>query len=245
MRKIAVSSKAAEQDPIEVPRRSQVVAERLFDDDAAPRVAVRLGELLDDQCRTARAESPDSGPAAARRRAPCGAPGTSPGRCSRRPHSAASRTASRTPRRSRPPCFSRLSARPRLELVEIPARLGHADHRHVEVAALHHRLQRREDLLVGQIARGAEEHQRVGMSRRSWCVHLSLRRLLHVAAELEAHRREQLVLEVRFTARAESLVERGGQHRHRHGFVDRRLDRPATFARIRNPAGELARARDP
>ena len=35
-------------------------------------------------------------------------------------------------------------ARPRLELVELPAGLGHADHGHVEVAPLEHRLQRRE-----------------------------------------------------------------------------------------------------
>ena len=53
--------------------------------------------------------------------------------------------------------------RPGLELIEIPARLGHADDRHVEVAAFHHRLQRREDLLVRQVAGGAEKHQRVGM----------------------------------------------------------------------------------
>ena len=54
-------------------------------------------------------------------------------------------------------------ARPRLELVEGPAGLGHADDRHVQVAALHHRLQRREDLLVRQIAGGAEEDQGVGV----------------------------------------------------------------------------------
>jgi hypothetical protein len=46
-------------------------------------------------------------------------------------------------------------------LVEIPAGLGHTDHRHVEAAAFQHRLQRVEDLLVGQVARGAEEDQGV------------------------------------------------------------------------------------
>ena len=103
-------------------------------------------------------------------------------------------------------------ARPGLELVEVPAGLGHADHRHVEVAALHHRLQRREDLLVGQVAGGAEEHQRVGVGS---VVHDRLRhvrRLLEVPAELEAHRREQLVGEVRLAARAEALVERRREH---------------------------------
>ena len=49
------------------------------------------------------------------------------------------------------------------ELVEVPAGLGDADHRHVEVAALDHRLQRREDLLVREVAGRAEEDQRVGV----------------------------------------------------------------------------------
>src|SRR4029078_10904528 len=49
------------------------------------------------------------------------------------------------------------------ELIDAPAGLGHADHRHSEVAALQHRLQRREDLLVRQVAGGAKKHQGVGM----------------------------------------------------------------------------------
>ena len=36
-----------------------------------------------------------------------------------------------------------------------------------------------------------------------------------MSAELVSHRRQQLVLEVRFAARTEALIERGGQHRHR------------------------------
>ena len=48
------------------------------------------------------------------------------------------------------------------ELLERPARLGDADDRHVEAAAPDHRLQRREDLLVGEVAGGAEEDERVG-----------------------------------------------------------------------------------
>ena len=49
------------------------------------------------------------------------------------------------------------------ELVEVPAGLGYADDWHFEVATFQHRLQRREDLLVGQIARRAEEDQGVGV----------------------------------------------------------------------------------
>jgi hypothetical protein len=52
-------------------------------------------------------------------------------------------------------------ARPRLQLREAPAALGDADDRHRELAAFHHRLQRRKDLLVGKIAGCAEEDQRV------------------------------------------------------------------------------------
>ncbi len=46
---------------------------------------------------------------------------------------------------------------PRLELVEVPARFRHCDDRHVEMPVTEHRLQRGKDLLVGQIARGAEK----------------------------------------------------------------------------------------
>src|SRR3546814_3645280 len=43
------------------------------------------------------------------------------------------------------------------QLVDRPARMGHADHRHVEPAARDHRLQRGKDLLVGKVAK-SEEH---------------------------------------------------------------------------------------
>ena len=50
----------------------------------------------------------------------------------------------------------------RAELLDAPTRLGDADHRHMQVAALEHCLQRREDLLVREIAGGAEEDEGVG-----------------------------------------------------------------------------------
>ena len=177
----------------------------------------------------------------------CGARRRSPGRCSRRRRSAAARTASRTPPRRVPPCFSRLSRARALNWSRFQPALATPMTGTFEVAALDHRLQRREDLLVGQIAGGAEEDQRVGVAVRSSAVS-ALRyfagRLLDVSAELEAHRRQQLVLEVRLAARAEALVERGGQHRRRHGFVDRGLDRPAAFAGVGDAAGELRAVRD-
>src|SRR5215470_16900273 len=51
----------------------------------------------------------------------------------------------------------------RLELIQPPARLGHPDHRHVEVATLDHSLERGKDLLVREVASGPKEDQRVGM----------------------------------------------------------------------------------
>src|SRR5439155_2683104 len=51
---------------------------------------------------------------------------------------------------------------PRDELVARPSRLGHAHHRNVEAPAADEALERGKDLLVGEVARGAEEHQRVG-----------------------------------------------------------------------------------
>ncbi len=48
------------------------------------------------------------------------------------------------------------------ELLESPARLRDPDDRHVETSAPAHRLQGGEDLLVGEVASGAEEDERVG-----------------------------------------------------------------------------------
>src|SRR5262249_24912206 len=60
-----------------------------------------------------------------------------------------------------------------------------------------------------------------------------------MSTELETHRREQLVLIVRLAARTEALIERGGEHRHRHRLVDGGLDRPASFSGVGNPACKL------
>ena len=58
--------------------------------------------------------------------------------------------------------FFETVAGPLAELVEVPVRLGDADHRHVQAAAFDQRLQRGKDLLVGEIAGGAEEDKHVG-----------------------------------------------------------------------------------
>jgi hypothetical protein len=53
------------------------------------------------------------------------------------------------------------------QLIERPASAGHTDDRHVQLTTPGHRLQRRKDLLVSQIAGGAEENQRI----RTGCCH--------------------------------------------------------------------------
>src|SRR6516162_3925689 len=63
-------------------------------------------------------------------------------------------------------------------------------------------------------------------------------RLLDVSAEFVAHRRQHPVGEVRLAARAEALIECGRQDMRGDRFVDRRLDRPAPLARVRNPPCE-------
>src|SRR5918994_4168494 len=67
-------------------------------------------------------------------------------------------------------------------------------------------------------------------------------RLLVVAAELLAHRREHLGAEVAEAARVEALVQGGGENRRRHALVDRRDRGPATLAGVGDAAGEVLQA---
>ena len=76
-----------------------------------------------------------------------------------------------------------------------PSGLRDADDRHVEMAALRYRLQGGKDLLVGEVARGAEEHEGIRFDV-AHSASPSRRRLFEMAAELVAHRRKQLVAEV-------------------------------------------------
>src|SRR5438445_12179998 len=59
--------------------------------------------------------------------------------------------------------FLQAVVRPRAKLIKIPSGFGYTDHRYIKMSALHHRLQRRENLLVGQVAGCTEEDQSVGM----------------------------------------------------------------------------------
>ncbi|CAO5247632.1 hypothetical protein FAGKG844_420034 [Frankia sp. AgKG'84/4] len=63
--------------------------------------------------------------------------------------------------------------------------------------------------------------------------------LLGVAAELLAHRGEDLVREQAFPAGAEPLVERRRQHMGGHALLDRGQHRPAALTGVGDPAAEL------
>src|SRR5512143_3670867 len=67
--------------------------------------------------------------------------------------------------------------------------------------------------------------------------------LLQLSAEATAHSGAQFVLVIGLAARGESLVERGGEDRNRHGFVNRRLDCPAAFTGVGDAPGELRERR--
>src|SRR5439155_14279504 len=92
-----------------------------------------------------------------------------------------------------------LGSRP--QLLDAPARLGHANNRYVEVPTLDHRLQRGKDLLVREIAGCAEEYQCIGTGfahRASlrWmiiCRQLSQHaRRIHIASRRESDWRSRL-----------------------------------------------------
>jgi hypothetical protein len=54
---------------------------------------------------------------------------------------------------------------PLAEVLEIPLRVGDADHRDGQGASLHHRIEGGKDLLVGEVASRTEEHERIGRPR--------------------------------------------------------------------------------
>ena len=74
---------------------------------------------------------------------------------------------------------------------------------------------------------------------------LLCRWLFQVPAETKPHRGKQFVLVIGLAARGEPFVKRRGQHRHRHPFINGRLDRPAALAGIGDPAGEFRQLAGP
>ncbi len=162
MRKMSASTNVLEQDPVQLARRRQVVAEGLFDHDAGPLRASGLRQLLHDG-----SEERGRDRQVVRR-----VLGTAE-RLSQRGEGCrilvvsvdVAKPAGELVERGPVQSAILLDAvlRPRAQLVERPVGLGDADDRDLELAALGHRLQRGKNLLERQIARRSEEHERVRM----------------------------------------------------------------------------------
>ena len=89
----------------------------------------------------------------------------------------------------------------------------------------------REQLALGEVAGGAEQHQRVGVGgcdrvgsgRCRWCAFIVSNPFVRGGRRTGAHGGQHLVGHVGSTARREAFVQGGGQHRHRNALVDRRV----------------------
>ncbi len=224
MRKMLSSGKTSWRVAVQLAGRGEVAAERLLDDHARVLRAAGLGELARPRSGTCSAGWRGSGRAA--RRPPSSAlqPGEGRGVVVVAVHVAELLRQLREGLGvDAAAVLGHAGPRALHELLAVPARPRHADHRDVEPAAAGQRLEGREDLLVGEVAGGAEEDEGVGArpGRRSL--------LLHVAAEAEAHRGEHLVLEEVQVARGEALEEGGGEDVGGHALVvgGRTVQRPS------------------
>src|SRR6185369_2720228 len=64
-----------------------------------------------------------------------------------------------------------------------------------------------------------------------------------VPTKLKPHRRQNLICEIRFAARTKPLKQRRTQDRHRYAFLDRSIDGPTSFTRVRNTSRETFQLR--
>src|SRR5262249_46175762 len=136
----------SEQDAIELPRGGGVVAERLLDDDAGAARSAHLDELLDDQFEQHGRDGKEV------QRAPGGTQLLADAPQGRGvlvvAVDGAQRAARLVERRGiEPAVLFQAVLGARLELFKSPTGLRYTDDRHVEMAPLHHGLQRRKDLL--------------------------------------------------------------------------------------------------
>ena len=204
-------------------RRREVAAERLLDDRRArPRRAARPAPGARPPPGTCWAGSPGSAAGASRSPSSLAQPRERRGIVVVAVDVArAARPASANAVGVEPAVLGDAGPRALDELLARPARPRDADHRARRARPRRAmRLQRGEDLLVGEVAGGAEEHQRVA-SAGSAVAHF----FSDVAAEAEAHRRQHLVLEVVLAARGEALEQR---RRRARAPARPRRSRPAT-----------------
>ncbi len=156
--------KGSEQNPVQCPGRPEVCPKGLFDDHAGAFRAARLAELLDDRTE----EHRRYGEVVRRtlRGAEFFADGRKRGEVLVVAVDVAQQAAELFEGRAvETAVLFEAVLRTRPQLVEGPGGLGHADDRHVEMAAFDHGLQRGEDFLVSQVARCAEEDEGIGLGR--------------------------------------------------------------------------------
>ena len=150
----------AAQDVVQCLCRGKIVTERLLDDDPRTGRTARSGQLLHHRTEQRGRDGEVV-------RGPLGGPELAAQGIERRRIAVvavnileqAGQFLERHP--IEPSVFFHAIARAGTKLLEGPAGPGHTDHRHVELTALRQRLKRRKDLLVGQIAGGAEKDQRI------------------------------------------------------------------------------------
>ena len=167
MRKIESSGNTELRDAVELPRGGQVASERLFDDDARMLGQVRGAEPFDHRLE----ERGRDGEVVRR------APGAAQRLFYRRERVRVVIIATHVPEPGQKMVEGALVIDPARSLDAVrhafaqtrqtPLREGDADDRDLQGASFRHRIERREDHLVGEIARHTEEHQRV----RTRCGH--------------------------------------------------------------------------
>jgi len=153
-----VLGEATEQDGVELARRGQVAAERLLDDHARAIEAARAVELVHHDAELRRRDGEVIGGTA--RGSELAADGLEGGRVLVAPAHVAHEPGQLRERRGvEAAVLLEALLQPRPELLDGFA--ADADDGHVEATSLHHRVQRGEDLLGGQVSRRAKEDEGV------------------------------------------------------------------------------------
>ena len=163
MRKIESSGNTDLRDVVELPRGGQVASERLLDDDARMLGQVRGTEPFDHRLEergwdgevVRRAQSASQRLLDRRERAPVV---IVPAHVTEQGHQAVQGGLIIDPARSHHAVLHAIA-----QIRQTPFRGGDADDRDVQCAAFRQRIERRDDHLVGEIARHTEQHQRVRM----------------------------------------------------------------------------------
>ncbi len=157
------------QRPVQLARGLQVAPERLFDDQARPVRAARLTQPVDhDPEEAGRDGQVVRRPASAVQLALDGVIGLQVRVVAAHVAKPVEQLAQDGFVQLLGPVLLQAFARAILELLRRQRRVGDADDRHVQMPPAGHRVERGENLLVGEVPAGPEEYERVG----PWCGHV-------------------------------------------------------------------------